>query len=179
MELVDKNSELAKRIDAQYSLSAEIRAPFLEQAIAIDRLVADIISQHFCPNEEKRNLFFSLITNGTTITFSASINMLKTLLKVCYPDLDDKHSELIRELEKIRDFRNRIAHSMLDTSDEYLEKGYTDRIRLVFHRDGEQKHQIITKDEIRKRLAACTKVVYALIDIQKEVIARVSVNKQQ
>lgn len=173
-EFIDENSELVKQADVEYKLATRIRAPFLEQAIVIDRLIADIISQHFCPDEEKRTLFFSLITNGITLSFHASINVFEKLLKLCYPDLYEKH--LFKKLDTIRNFRNRIAHSMLDTSEEFLAKGYTDRIRLVVHMDGKQKHQTITNKDINERLGKCTEVILALVNIQKEVIIRVSKN---
>jgi len=173
-EFVDKNSERQKQGMALLELAAKMRGPFLDMVIGVDRWIAFIISQHFCPEEEKRKLFLSLITNGTTISFAASINVLEKLLKLCYPDLYDEH--LFKKLETLRRFRNTIAHSRLDVSKEFLAKGYTDRIRLVVYRDGKQKHQTITDGDILERATACVEIIDALDIIYEEVVTRVSKN---
>ena len=171
-EFVDKNSERHKQLMALVQLATKIRGSFLNMMIDIDRLIAVIISQHFCPEVERRKLFFSLITNGTTISFHASISVLKRLLKLCYPDLYDEH--LFTKLETLRRFRNMIAHSRLDMSKEFLAKGYTDRIRLVVYRDGKERHQIITTGDGLERVVAAKEVFDALTNIHDEVVTRVS-----
>ncbi|GAH13880.1 unnamed protein product, partial [marine sediment metagenome] len=138
----------SQQIDHLYDVSKEIRGRFLDQAIPIEMLIDDIISWHFCPEDTRQSLFFSLVS--PKLTFSNKIKILETILQIYYPDLVKKHQNLIKEINKIRDFRNRIAHSLLDASDEFLEKGYNDRIRLVFYRNGEKKHQVITMDNIKK-----------------------------
>lgn len=167
-EFVDKDSERLKQGMALLELAAKMRGPFLDMVIGVDRWIAFIISQHFCPEVEKRTLFLSLITNGTTISFAASINVLEKLLKLCYPDLYDEH--LFKKLETLRRFRNIIAHSRLDVSKEFLAKGYTDRIRLVVYRDGKERHQIITEKDILERVEVCGKIIDALFKIHEEVV---------
>lgn len=172
MEIIKRNSEEGKQLQQLYQLAKEIRGPYLDQAITIELLVGDIISQHFCPEEDRRNLFFSLVISE--LNFFAKIRILEKLLELRYPDLVKKHPTIISELEKVRSFRNRIAHSMLDTSDEFLAKGYTDRIQLDIYKDGKRKQQVVTRAEINERLATCTRLVLVLRDIRKEVIQRTS-----
>jgi hypothetical protein len=73
---------------------------------------------------------------------------------------------LFTRLDKIRRFRNRLAHAQLDTSDESLAKG-GERIRLTFYENGEQKHQIITFADVKVRLAECSQVLLQLVELQK------------
>lgn len=168
--------KLHRQLDRLFDLSTEIRGKFLDQAISIEMLIDDIVSRHFCPEKDRRNLLFSLVT--PELTFSTRIKILETVLERCYPNLLRKYPNLIKEVGRIRDFRNKIAHSMLDTSDEFLRKEYADRIRLVFYKKGEPKYLIIKKDAMRERLKACTQVVLALVDIQKEVMRQVQVKKK-
>ena len=152
-----------------FRLAQEIRGPFLEQAIFIEKLIEDIIAHHFCPDESRRDLFLSLVINGTDLTFSNKIAIFERLMILCYRHLLEKHEHLVDEIQKIRKFRNRIAHAMLDSSDAFLAHGYDDRIQLVYLEDGRKKQQVITLAERRTRLAVCSKVVIALSDIQQSV----------
>ncbi len=171
MEIIKHNgSELDKQLTQLFQLAQEIRAPFLEQAIFIEKIIEDIIAQHFCPEENRRALFFSLVINGTDLTFLSKIEILERLLQLCYPDLSGKHPKLIDELQKIRRFRNRIAHAMLDSSDAFLAHKYTDRIQLTYHEDGQTKHQVVTVSERDERLKECSKVVKELVEIQEGII---------
>ncbi len=168
--------EKEKQLFHLYDLSKEIRGSFLDQAIAIEMLITDIISRHFCPEEARRSLFFSLVP--PELTFSTKIRILETILELCYPDLLEKYPTLIKEIKKIKNFRNRVAHSMLDTTEEFLKKKYNDRIGLESYKKGRKRYLILTVGEKQERLKACTPVVRALIDVQNEVIQRVQAKKE-
>ena len=173
MEILQPGHEKFERLEKLHKLSQSIRGAFLDQAIAVEMLCSDIIAQHFCPEVEKRYMFFSLVLSGGSLSFSSKTRIFRSIMKMCYPDLLEKFPELKVSLEKIRKFRNRIAHSMLDSSEEFLDRGYEDRIRVEFYKEGKMRKQVISKSDARKRLAECSKVVVVLTKIQTEVIARV------
>jgi hypothetical protein len=174
MEPINPDNELDRQLVQLFELAQRIRAPFLELAISIEKVIEDIIAQHFCPEENRRILFFSLVINGTDLTFSSKIRILERLLELCYPDIIKKYPKLIDEIQKVRRFRNRIAHAMLDSTETFLSQKHTDRIQLTYHEDGQTKHQIITIPEKNVRLKEGLKVLMALNEIQEEVIKRVS-----
>lgn len=167
---------LEKQLESLFNLSTNIRGRFLDQVIVIERLIDDIISRHFCPEDYRFHLLFSLV--ATELTFHSRIKTLKTVLECCYPELLGKHPNLIKDIKKIKEFRNKIAHSMLDSSEDFLEKEYDDRIRLEFYRKGEKKYLVVKKDDIMERLKACSQVVLALVDIQREVMQQVQTKKK-
>jgi len=171
MEIITHDGgELAGKLTALFKLAQEIRGPFLEQAIFVEKLIEDIIAQHFCPDEGRRDLFLSLVINGTDLTFSNKIAIFERLLRLCHGQLLEKYGDLVDEIHKIRKFRNRTAHAMLDSSEEFLRRGFDDRIQLIFQEDGRKKRQVITVTERNERLAACSKVVMALSDIQQLIL---------
>ena len=47
-----------------------------------------------------------------------------------------------------------------------MQKGYTDRMQLVFHDDGVTKIQVITIEECQERLKEGTLVLQALAELQ-------------
>lgn len=156
--------------------SIDIRGRFLGEAIDIESLIESIISCHFCPDEDRSRLFESLIMNNTDFTFSSKIKILEKLLKKYYEDLFDRYPKIINDANKIRRFRNRIAHTGLDLSKKAWAEKRSDRIRLVYYKDGERKEQIITDTEIKERLKNCSQLYQALFSIFLIVLGRVSAN---
>jgi len=156
--------------------SIDVRGRFLAQAIRIESVIEDIISCHFCPDEDKSRLFRSLIMNNTDFTFSSKIKILEKLLKKYYADLFDRYPKIINDANKIRRFRNKIAHTDLDLSQKVWAERRSDRIRLVYYEDGERKEQIVTDAEIEKRLENCYQLFQALFSISLAVLGRVSAN---
>ena len=157
-------------LSALHELAKNIRAPFLEQAIIIERLVDDIIAWHFCPSSEHlRSQFFSVILGGAEVTFSQKINILETILRLSHHKLYQKHRTLREQLTKIRVFRNRLVHAMLDTSDKFRDKKNPDRIQLIYHEDGRAKQHVVTIADVNDRLRECSAVVMILLELDEAV----------
>lgn len=168
MAIIEIGSEKEKQLLKLDELTKEIRGSFLSQAIAIENFVGDVITFHFCLEENRQNLFFSLVTGE--ISFSRKIKILKKILEIEYPELLKENTELINNLDKIKRFRNTLVHSMLDNSDDFLEKKHQDRIRVVYYKDGEKKTRTITRKENIERLKECTKTIIALVNIRKQIV---------
>lgn len=177
MELTDKSDDEEKQIDKQYQLDREIRGSILEQAITIEGFVEDIIAIHFCPDLERRYLLHSLIISVPHLGFPSKVKILEGLLRICYPDLLQKFPKGIDELDKVRRFRNRIAHSALDTTPEWLANKFADRIRLLYYKDGRREQQVVTLDDVKERQIAFSKLVLDLSDIWFEVSRRISASR--
>lgn len=170
------SKEESQQLKLLCELSTEIRGKFLDQAIPIEWIIDDIISQHFCPEETRRMLYFSSVP--PELTFFSKTRIFKTILEICYPDLLEKHHNVMKEIEKIRNFRNKIAHSILEATPNFLKNGYNDRIRLGYYEKGEKKCLVVKKEDIKEKLKACSRVLIALKDVQKEVIQRVQTKKE-
>lgn len=167
-EFIPFNSPEGRDVELVYELAKNIRAPFIEQAISIERIIDGIIARHFCPIEELQQQFLSVIL-GDRMTFSEKINILETVLRDSYYDFYQKHKKLKQELTQIRQFRNRLAHSLLDTSTKFLEQKHRDRIQLLYYKDGRTKQHVITVVDVDFRLRACSAVLMVLIELQREV----------
>jgi hypothetical protein len=176
MEIFGLDNEHGQHLIQVFNMAAQVRGPFLEQAIFIERIIDDIVSNHFCLDENRRNLFFSLVM--PEIIFSKKIEILKQLLNSCYPDLGKKHPKLIKDLDNIRDFRNEIAHAMLDTSDEFMSKKCLDRIQFKSFKKGQTKPDEVTSENIKEKLKDCTRIILMLGEIQSEVKKRNSISEK-
>jgi hypothetical protein len=147
----------------------EIRGTFIDQTIWLDVLVTDILATFFCPDKERRALLSSDVLTGRDATFSGRLEILEKTASRWFPAFVACHPSLFSQLGKIRRLRNRLAHSHLDTSDEFMARGYTDRIQLVFYEDGTEKTQVITIEEYNERLKECSRVMASLVELQTTV----------
>jgi hypothetical protein len=168
-------NERQRKVANVMKLDMTIRGSYLAHVIPIEELVKDIISYHFCSDEDKRKEFISIVLNGSRdYTFASGIEMLKKILNIHYSDVVTRYPKVIDDLDKIRRFRNLLVHSVLDTSDEFVTKNYDDRIRLLVYDDrGKTNPRDITRDEIDERLEDCLSVHFNLVDIRVEIRDRV------
>jgi hypothetical protein len=167
------SDELLDRLQKLHDTATSIRGVFLEQAIWIELLISDIIMRHFCPDQQQYRLLHSLVFSRAEVTFSMKIDVLQRLFKLCYKDLLKKYPNLFPRLNKIRKRRNRLAHSHLDTSKEFLSKGFKDRIQVIFYENGRTKQESITLKNNHKMLEECSRIVHILTELQGEVAKRV------
>jgi hypothetical protein len=68
----------------QYDMT--MRGVYLSHVITIEELIKDIISYHFCSDEDRRKQSVSLILNGRDYTFASGIEILEKLLDIHYHD---------------------------------------------------------------------------------------------
>jgi len=164
--------EIWERLDKLYKRDVKYRGRVLTLSITIEHILSEIISHHFCSNEYQRNLMFSLILTESGLMFKKKILIFKKLMELQYSDLLKKYPELVDSLEDVRDFRNKLAHFMLDTSEETIRKNAKEQINLIYHKNG-RKHPItISKDKFFKKWEACNTVIKTLIKVRKEVEQR-------
>jgi len=174
MREIDDDPELTEQIEHHYKhakqLDNEIRGSYLHRAIVIDYLISDIVSNHFCSDREKTKFLFSVISKE--VNFSRKIRIFKQILEACYPDLSKKYKNLSKELNSVGEFRNKIAHAMLDSSQEFLEEKHEDRIQLIFYSKGKEEKLTITLSEKERRIEKADEIIYNLTKIQTEVYRR-------
>lgn len=167
-DIIPVGSEEGKQLDKLYALDRHIRGSYILQANWIENLITEGIAQHFCPNDpERKNFMISLVLKE--IFFSPKINIYLNLIELEYPKANVKLKEFRKRLEEIRNLRNRLAHAVLDTSDDFLNKKQTDRIRLQYYKDGKKEFQEITTGEIDSFLGDTTAVMLIILDINKHI----------
>lgn len=151
-DYIPADSPEAQQLNALYAIVRDIRGTFIDQAIWLEVLATDILASFFCTDKQRRALLSSDVLTGRDATFSGRLEVLEKIVKTWFPEVAASHASLFDQLGKIRRFRNRLAHSHVDTTEAFLSKGYTDRIRLVFHENGQEKSQVVTVTEFRERL---------------------------
>jgi hypothetical protein len=157
-----------------HTLATRIRGDFMGQAIAIDILIADILANYFTPNNERRMLLQSEVFS--TSTFGKNINVLKAVVKHSFASFNKSNPEVLSDLDELRMFRNKLAHALLDLSDEWMAQGHTDRIRLLSFNKGKPVHSIITIEDSNKALGKASVILFGLVNLQKMVLGTAPVS---
>jgi len=82
----------------------------------------------------------------------------------------DQHPDLFTKLERVRKFRNKLAHARLDTNDAWMSRREKDRIQITYFKNGKSQTEVITVEESNKLLGETTAVMFDLIQLQHVVV---------
>ena len=160
---IPANTPEGEQLARVFNIAKHLRGAFMDQAIWIDVIVTDILAQYFVPDSGKRMLLSSDVLAGPDSSFSSRIKLLKKIISRSYSSFAQEYPDICDRLDKVRRFRNRLAHAHLDTSEAFIGKLYQDRIQIVFYEDGREKTQVITVAESDDRLKECSTIVRQLL----------------
>jgi len=112
-----------------------LRGRFLNSVAVIEHEIAVILTEYFCTRDEsKRELFFAKVAEKLSLQKKKEI--LIEIVKADYPRYWEGNKEFLNSLQLIQEFRNRLAHSVLDVSDEALERPLEEGVGFVQWRKG-------------------------------------------
>jgi hypothetical protein len=154
---------------ALHAFASEIRGKFLNIGSWIETLLADIIAEYFCRDAKRRRLFFSEV--ATEMRLSAKAALLDKILEHHFHEIHSGHPGLKKRLDAFRQFRNRLAHSHIDTSEAVLAAKKSDEVMFIFYDQGQTKRQNVTRAEAQRRAQDANKLHDDLLKIQRAITA--------
>ncbi len=120
---MDASKELHER--ARY-----LRGRFLNSVAVIEHKIAVMLTEYFCTEDEnKREIFFYKVAEKFSLQKKKEI--LIELVKADYPKYWEENKEFLKSLQKIQEFRNKLAHSIVDTSEEALNRPLEEGVGFV------------------------------------------------
>ncbi len=122
----------------------EWRGAVLNHVAVIEKEIAHIISHYFC-KEEKRDVFYSEIATAEFFSYRNKVSILKKILQKEYDFFWKEHSNLTKELGKIGDFRNVMAHATIDVTDDALRRHPKKGVGFVSFQNGQRIVQVLTE----------------------------------
>ena len=96
-------------------------------------------------------------------------DLLMTLLKQEFPKMLTTYPLLKHQLDALRSFRNRLAHSHIDTSKPALRKTKRDEVAFIYYRRGRTHRQKVTRADAQQRAEEANELRNALIAIQGQI----------
>lgn len=138
----DKFNTIEEYLTFAFDFDQETRGSYLYQSAEIESLIEQIIAYHYCGDDVKKlNSFLSLVLSE--INFNSKIRIFIKLLEK-YPEFKRNFNVIKSSLENVRNFRNKLAHSKLDTSYKFIQQRHH-KIRLIMHKDEKIQFLEITK----------------------------------
>jgi hypothetical protein len=172
MEDLMEGEQLLRHMKAE-QVSANVRGRFLNQAVFIEMLLAEIICHHFCPDKQRRFQFFDSIVSN--MTFNTRVDVFSIILKSFYSDIEREYPDIVKQINDIRNFRNIVAHALLDTSSEFLDNNpEKETVQFVTYkrspgkRTKEIKH-LLTNDDFKKKIQLTESIISRLAAIRDKV----------
>lgn len=145
------------------------RGEIIYAAVSLESTIEQIIAEHFSASDAKA-LFISLMFMTGQITFSQKIQILKKLFKDSYPDLLTTFPNMFNGLEKVRELRNKLAHSKESYGEPDIMALMEGRIAelpkgtfLEYFKDGELRTEFISEEKV-KQILKLSQVYHMVLD---------------
>lgn len=151
-------------------LDRKFRGAFLLKDSTVENYLNGLIGWFFFPNDfnERKKLVGHIISD---ITFSNKIGIFLKLLHIYHKEILEKHPALENDLEKVKKLRNRLAHSNLDTSLQYLKTKPTN-IRLEFWEGDRREYQEFSEKDVNKKIGEVYELHNQLIQVYEELTGK-------
>lgn len=112
------NSDFYKEVSLN---GFRIRGYFINEVIVVERLMDRFIAKHFTPDTAKQIELIELFISTKRISFEGKRQAFKFIVDHHYATLFENKDLIYTNLKKIEDFRNILAHNILDTRPESAE----------------------------------------------------------
>jgi hypothetical protein len=114
----------------------EYRGRFLNYIACIEHDMASLLTEYFCiDNSEVKEFFFERV--ACRLTLEEKRNILVDIVKVNHPTYFEEHRSFLNDIQQLQSFRNKLAHSILDVSDEALARPIDAGVGFVQWKKGE------------------------------------------
>ena len=142
------------RDDAAQAFEYErvFRSQIIVAAITLELQIDRVIAWYFCSDETKHPLLYSLIFHDAEVTYSAKVNILKKLLRLAYPELSAPFAFLPRELRKLGELRNKLAHCDIEVPPHASPSSAIAGVTIIRYRNGARETEFISTDQVDKAL---------------------------
>ena len=140
------------------------RGSFLNSVAVIEREIAIILTDYFCTSDEqKRKLFFTDVVNAHFFSLNSKKEVLVKIVKNDYPRYWNENVLILKTLDEIMRFRNKLAHSVVDVSELALARSPEEGIGFVEWKDGEP----ITEKDFQDWDVKTNMVLTCLLEIKR------------
>ena len=115
-----------------------LRGRFLNTVAVIERSLAIILTDYFCTSDpSKREIFFKDIVTSHSFSSRAKKDILVKIVKRDYPRYWDENKTILKDMDDIMTFRNKLAHSIIDVSADALSRPIEEGIGFIDWKEAE------------------------------------------
>ena len=174
----EENDEKEERKIAQaqrlHEVVRQIRGRLLNSVAVIDVDVSRLLAAYFCYDDKRRDLALSEVF-VRPLQLRHKVGLLKKVLEKDFSWYLEKNSQaMFKDLETLMKFRNRLAHSTVDVSDEALGKDPKEEVGFVFYSDGQRHVQKVTPQIVDDLQVKANMTHSRMIELGKILGAKIS-----
>lgn len=141
-----------------------LRGRFLNTIAVIEHELSIILTEYFCRDDERKiELFSSQIIRRMSL--EKKLNLLKSIVKQDYPQYYESNKNIFSTFGEVKEFRDSLAHSIVDVSDPALERGIEEGIGFILWKDSKPISDIDFNDWELK-----SNQIYTMIREVKELL---------
>lgn len=145
-----------------HARAREYRGRFLNHIAVIERDIALLLTEYFCTTDtSKQELFFGRV--ACKMSLEEKRNLLIEILKVDYPGYWRENADFLKDIQELQMFRNKLAHSVLDVSNEALARPLEAGVGFIQWKNGSP----IPEHELDDWCVRANMVSGALSDIKR------------
>ncbi|WP_163712669.1 hypothetical protein [Mangrovibacterium lignilyticum] len=145
------NHLLSEKLIKLETISSNIRSSIIDRTITIEAIISELLINLLSTEKTRQSIDKYLFSD--TLTFDQKIKLFNSLRKANIFDFHGNGKDIGKNLDFIKNLRNTMAHSMLNSSDEFLEKtdlktieyvSFTDKgtitVRIIIESDVENQN---------------------------------------
>jgi hypothetical protein len=92
--------------------------------------------------------------------------LLKSILEIHRPDLNAKFPGICDKADKVRRFRNRLAHSHVKADVNDIAQSQDGKVTFCFYEDGERKEYVGSQEDFHVRIKEATELLLVLMELR-------------
>ena len=155
----DQKIEAAQKLHEE---AQQIRGRIVNSVAVIERDIAIILTDYFCAQDDaKKELFYSKVAEKLSLQKKKAI--LLDIIKRDYPKYWSDENHILKHIQSIQEFRNKLAHSVVDVSDEALSRPIKEGVGFIQWNKGKP----ISAEEFQEMNVKINMVLSALTDIKR------------
>jgi hypothetical protein len=140
------------------------RGSFLNFVACIEHDIAHILTDYFCTSDpEKRRIFYEDIVTRPFFSLNRKKDILMQIVQMDYPHYWEENQKVLSAFQEILEFRNKLAHSLVDVSDKALARPIKEGIGFTDWKDGRP----ITEQEFNDWEVKANMIYSRLQDIKR------------
>ena len=134
--MADEHADLIKTAKKIHEKARYLRGRFLNTLAVVERDIGLILTEYFCTNDEnKQELFFEKVVERLSLQRKKEI--IIEIMKHEFPFWWDENKKLLSNFDEIQQFRNKLAHSIVDVSEEALLRPIDQGVGFVQWKQGQ------------------------------------------
>lgn len=140
------------------------RGRFLNFVACIEHDIAHILTDYFCTSDSgKRKIFYDDIVTKAFFSLNKKKDILMKIVQADYPFYWKDNQKVLSAFQEILEFRNKLAHSMVDVSEEALTRPIEEGVGFTDWENGRP----ITEEKFNDWEVKANMILSCLTDIKR------------